>query len=253
MSRHLALPCAFVLAALPLLAGAQATVKPDGEFRYSLAAGASYASGNTSAASVNLAADGVRATGDSKWRFGAKAVWSREDGTTSAENITAGTQYDRDFTPLYFGFGSVDYLRDKFANISGRYGAHGGVGRHLVKNDTTTFDVSIGAGYVEDRYIEPADINGRTRTRYGRVEALLGEESTHKWTDTTMFRQKLTLFPALRSGGGYRGVFDSGLSVAMSPLLSLNVGLNYRYDSDPGAGFKKGDTLFTTSLAMKID
>ena len=36
-------------------------------------------------------------------------------------------------------------------------GLFGGVGRHVVKTDTLTFDLSIGAGYTEDRYFQ-ADV-----------------------------------------------------------------------------------------------
>lgn len=240
-------------AAFPLLASAQATVKPDDRFHYALGAGASYSSGNTRASSVNLGGEGIRMSASDKLRFGGKALWTRDDGTTTAENVTLGTQYDRDLTPVWFGFGSADFLRDTFANVAARYALHGGVGRHVIRSDRLTFDVSAGAGYTEDRYVDPADVNGALRTRYGRAELLLAEESNHKWTDTTTAHQKLTVYPALRSGGGYRGVFDSGLAVAMTPLLSLTVGLSYRYDSDPGIGLKKGDTLFVTGIAVKID
>jgi len=236
-----------------VLAQAQATIKPDGQFRYAFGAGASYASGNTSAASVNLSGDGVRATTDSKWQFGGKANWGRTEGVTTVENLVLGTQYDKDITPDWFGFGKADYLRDKPANVSTRASLFGGAGRHVIKTDALTFDVSAGLGYTEDRYVDAADVNGGNRTRYGRAEALLAEESTHKWTPTTSFHQKLSLYPALRSGGGYRGVFDAGLAVAMTNTLSLTAGLNYRYNSDPGAGLKKGDTLFVTGISVKLD
>jgi len=61
-------PLALSLFAAPslALAQAQATVKPDGEFRYALGLGASYQSGNTNASSVNLSADGVRKTEQDK-------------------------------------------------------------------------------------------------------------------------------------------------------------------------------------------
>ena len=251
--RTLALASLLLTAPALTIAQAQATIKPDGQFRYAFGAGASYASGNTSTASVNLNGDGVRATTDSKWQFGGKANWGRNEGTTTAENIELGTQYDQDITPDWFGFGKADYLRDKPANGSTRASLFGGAGRHVVKTDTLTFDLSAGLGYTEDRYFDAADVNGEFRSRYGRPEALLAEESTHKWTPTTSFHQKLSLYPALRSGGGYRGVFDSGLSVAMTNTLSLTAGLNYRYNSDPGAGLKKGDTLFVTGISVKLD
>ncbi|MEO8056737.1 MAG: DUF481 domain-containing protein [Burkholderiales bacterium] len=244
-----------LLLAAPTLvfAQAQATIKPDGEFRYAFGAGASHASGNTSASSVNLSGDGVRATADNKWQFGGKANWGRTDGVTTAENLALGTQYDLNITPDWFGFGKADYLRDKPANVSTRASLFGGAGLHVVKTETLTFDLSAGLGYTEDRYFNAAEVNGGLRTRYGRAEALLTEESTHNWTPTTSFHQKLSFYPALRSGGGYRGVFDSGLSVAMTTTLSLTAGLNYRYNSDPGAGLKKGDILFVTGISVKLD
>lgn len=249
--RPLALLCAAVTA--PAFAQSTATVKPDGQYRFAFGAGASYASGNTSASSLNLSGDGVRATTDSKWQFGGHALWGRTDGVTTAENLALGTQYDRDFTPEWFGFGKADYLRDKPANVSSRYSLFSGVGNHVVKSDTLTWDLSAGVGYTEDRYVVATDVADELRTSYGRAEALLAEESTHKWTPTTAFHQKLTFYPALRSGSGYRSVFDAGLSVSMTPTLSLTAGLNYRYNSDPGTGLKKGDALFVTGIAVKLD
>jgi len=242
------------LAMSPLAhAQAQATVKPDGQFRYALGAGASFASGNTDATSINVNLDMVRSTTDSKLQIGAKALRSTSNGEKNAENEAAGAQYDHDFTPEWFSLVKADLLRDRFANISGQGSLFGGVGRHLVKSDDLTFDVSTGLGYTYDKYVVPADVAGQIRSSYGRAEALFAEESTHKFTPTTTFHQKLSLYPALQSGGGYRGIFDSGLSVAMTPTLSLTAGFNYRYNSEPGDGVKPNDALFVTGIVVKID
>lgn len=246
-------PLALSLLAAPALAFAQATVKRDGEFRYALGLGASYQSGNTDASSVNLSADGVRATEQDKWQFGGKGLRSSSNGARSAENFSLGTQYDRDLTPEWFALSKVDALHDKLANLSSRTSLFGGAGRHVVKTDALTWDVSAGLGYTHDRYIEEAVVAGEPRRSYGRAELLFAEESTHKWTPTTSFHQKLSLYPALNSHNGYRGVFDAGLSVAMTARLSLTAGLTYRYDSDPGEGLERGDTLFVTGIAVKID
>jgi putative salt-induced outer membrane protein len=252
--RPLALaPLAILCMPAIVLAQAQATIKPDGQFRYALGAGASYASGNTSSSSINISGDGVRADDQSKWQFGGKGLYGKSEGVTTAENATLGTQYDQNFATEYFGFGKADALRDTLANISSQLSVFGGVGWHAIKQDTLTWDLSAGLGYTQDRYVVAAEVNDELRTSYGRAELLLAEESTHKWTPTTSFHQKLSVFPALRSGAGYRGVFDSGLSVSMTSKLSLTAGLNYRYNSDPGDGLKKGDTLFITGIALKID
>ena len=253
VDRHWPLALSLFAAPALALAQAQATVKPDGEFRYALGLGASYQSGNTDASSVNLSGDGVRKTEQDKWQFGGKALRSSSNGARSAENVSLGTQYDRDLTPEWFALGKADALHDKLANLSSRVSLFGGAGRHVVKTDTSTWDVSAGLGYTHDRYIEAAVVADATRTSYGRAELLFAEESHHKWTPTTSFHQKLSLYPALNSHSGYRGVFDAGLSVAMTARLSLTAGVNYRYDSDPGEGLERGDTLFVTGIAVKLD
>jgi len=248
-------PLALSLLAAPALAfaQAQATVKRDGEFRYAFGLGASYQSGNTDASSINLSGDGVRATEHDKWQFGGKGLRSSSNGARSAENFALGTQYDRDVTPQWFVLGKADGLHDKLANLSSRVSLFGGAGRHVVKSDELTWDVSAGLGYTHDRYIDEAVVAGETRRSYGRAELLLAEESTHKWTPTTSFHQKLSLYPALNSHSGYRGVFDAGLSVAMTERLSLTAGVTYRYDSDPGEGLERGDALVVTGIAVKLD
>jgi hypothetical protein len=97
---------AFIAASMPMLALAQVTMlrpgdagpapaalaaalKPDGQMRYALGAGASYLSATSAnAASLNLGAESVVATTDSRWRFGGKALWSRTVGETASENVT---------------------------------------------------------------------------------------------------------------------------------------------------------------------
>ena len=247
------LACALFAAPGLALAQAQATLKPDGQFRYALGAGASHSSGNADASTANISADGVQATGNSKWQIGGKALWGRADGLTTAKSLALGTQYDRDFAPQWFGFGKADFLRDELANLASRASLFGGVGRHVIKTDTLTWDLSAGLGYTQDRYIQSTEVAGEPRIRYGRAELLIAEESTHQWSPTTSFHQKLSLYPSLRGGGDYRGVFDAGLSVSMTSSLSLTAGLNYRYNSDPGAGLKRADTLFVTGIALKVD
>jgi len=39
----------------------------------------------------------------------------------------------------------------------------------------------------------------------------------------------------------------------MNKTLSLTAGLSYRYNSDPGVGFKKGDTLLVTGVTARFD
>lgn len=238
---------------VPMLSNAQVTLKPDGQWRYLLTAGANVSSGNNDARSLNLSAEGARQTVDDKWTWNARADQASNAGVSTTDRYGLRTQYDRNISPDWFGFGSAETLRDKLANIDARYSVASGVGRHIWREERGYFDVSAGLGYTYDRYITPTSVAGETRDRYGRLELVLAEESSHKLTETTSLRQKFSLYPDLRDSGKYRAVLDTGLTVAMTPLLNLSAGLSYRYDSDPGTGLKKVDAMFVTGVSLRFD
>lgn len=237
----------------PTLARAQVTLKPDGQWRYLLTAGANISSGNNKAASLNLAAEGARQTNDDKWTWNARADHTRNAGVATTERYGLGTQYNRDFSPDWFGFGSAETLRDKLANIAGRHSLASGVGRHIWREENSHFDLFAGLGYTFDRYVTPTQVAGAMRDDYGRLELLLSAESSHRLTDTTNLRQRFTLYPNLRDSGKYRAVLDAGLTVAMTQTINLSASLAYRYDSDPGTNIKKGDAMFVTGVSVRFD
>lgn len=240
--------------ALPALASAQVTMKPDGELRSLWTLASSVSGGNTEASSVTLTGEMVKQTDHSKWLSLGRVYYARDSERTTASNVALGTQYDQDlFNNDYFSVVKLDYLRDRPANIVSRFSLYGGLGRHLVRSDANTWDVFGGLGYSEDRYINPAEVAGEMRLRYGRTEGLISETSNHKLTPSTTFKQKLEYYPDLRNTGEYRAVFDTGLSVAMTSTWQLTTGVLYRYNSAPGDNLKKYDVLFLTGISMRFD
>ena len=250
------IPLALCGAALCAAAGAhaQVTLKPDGEWRSLFTAGANYSSGNNNSTLVNILGEGVRMTDHDKISLRGQLNYGKANGVRTAQRYQIGGQYNRDISRNSFWFGSADALRDRPTNIAHRWSAAGGVGRHMLRDNVdNTFDISVGLGYTQDSYVTPAFVIGQTRQEYGRTELVLSEESSHKLTETTKLRQKFTLLPNLTDRGAYRAVFDSGVSVAMTKALALTVGLNYRYDSDPGLGLKKGDLALVTGVSLRFD
>ncbi len=246
--------CGIALGAL--VAGnalAQVEVKPDDNWRAVLGAGLSYASGNSRSNTLSLTADAVKASTLDKWTLGGRYLRGKNNGSTSADQLLLTGRYDRDLNTDVFAFGQGDFLRDRMANLNARLSAGVGVGYHVIKAPQTTFDVFGGVGYTYDDYQVATVVADRTRDTYGSANLLLGEESTHKLSDTTAFRQRLVLYPNLRDTGEFRGTFDAGLAVAINKRFSLTATLGYRYSSDPGSGVKKGDTLFVTGLAYRIE
>lgn len=245
---------ASALLALPALASAQVTLKPDGQLRSLWGVSSSVSGGNTRATTVTITGEIARQTDHSKWLNYGRAFYARGESGTTAASYALGTQYDQDLIDNdYFAVTKIDYLRDRPSNIDSRVSAYGGLGRHLVRNDRNTWDVFVGLGYAEDRYAAPANVAGQMRMRYGRTEAVISQSSNHKLTPSTTLRQKLELYPNLRERGEYRAVADLGLSVAMTESWQLTTGLLYRYSSDPGVLLKKYDVLFLTGVSLRFD
>jgi len=245
--------CAFVLSAAAGAASAQATVKPDGQWRAALGVGASHASGNTQEAGFTLNADAVRATGEDKISLYGNAQYARSEGVTTGERARLGGRYDDDFDAHWFGFVGLDLERNRFANVKLRGLASAGIGRHLLKSEDHGFDVFTGLGLSEDRYVEPTLIDGAVRASYRHASLLLGEESTHRLSENTSFKQRLALLPDLRNRGEYRANWDAGLAVAMSKTMNLNLGFALSHNSEPGPGRKSTDTLLTTGISVKFE
>ncbi len=235
------------------LAHAQATLKPDGQFRAALGLGASMSSGSTEARNLSLTADAVRATDQDKTSLYGNAQYARSDGVTTAEQVRLGGRQDHNLSSAYFAFGGLDLERNKFSNLKMRGQLSGGLGWHAIKSPTTTFDLFGGLSYTSDKYFNATLIDGQMRNSYDYVGLLLGEESTHKLSETTSAKQRLILVPNLRNRGEFRANWDAGLAVAMSKAMNLNVGFSVAHNSDPGPGRKATDTLLTTGVSIKFE
>lgn len=235
------------------LAHAQATLKPDGQFRAALGLGFSASSGNSEASNFSLTYDAVRATANDKTSLYGSAQYARTDGETTADQAHLGGRQDHNLSPVTFAFGGLDFERNRFANLKLRSQLSGGLGWHVIKGEATTFDVFGGLSYSADKYLDPMFVGGEDRSSYSYLGLMLGEESTHKLSDNTSAKQRLTMVPNLDDTGEYRANWDLGLAVAMSKLMSLNVGFSVAYNSDPGAGRKSTDTLFTTGISVKFE
>ncbi len=241
------------LAAAPQQAAAQLTVKEDGKWRYAAGLGASWASGNSSSKSVNITADAVKATPEDKWTLYGRLLYAKDREETTSDQLSAGARYDWNISPTWFHFGMLDWLRDRPANLEYRVSINSGLGYHVFKRDDGFWDLFAGIGYAQDDLVQRTEVSDAERSRYGRAELLLGQESEHRISDSATLKQRLSFLPSLEDSDSYRGVFDTTLSVAINRRFDLTASLNYRYNSQPGTGLDKVDVLFVTGLTVKME
>jgi putative salt-induced outer membrane protein YdiY len=221
--------------------------KPDGEWRGSFGAGLSAATGNTDSTSFNINGDAVRATPIDEWDFGTTALYGTKtsDGESSetANLARAFGKYDRNINDQIFGFGSLDFEHDKLQELDLRSVFALGLGYHLIKTDSTIFDVSSGVTYNHETY---------TDLVRSSEEIVVAEETSHKLSDTTSIKQRFAIYPNLTESGQYRAQFDASLVTSLSEHLSLQMSVSDRYQSNPLPDIKKNDLLFLTSVNFKF-
>ena len=234
-----------VLLAASSIASAQD--KPDGQFHGTGSLGAAFSSGAVNTTTISAGFDTARKTADDKLSFYGLAA----RGSTKVLGLTAvtsdlyrlGGRYDKDLSKQVFGFISGELEKNGVTNLDLRAAGYLGAGYHVIATPVTTFDVFAGVGYNHFKY--------KGAGSDGAVELMFGEESAHKLSDTTTFKQRLAIFPSTDTDFGYRAQFDAGLGAAMSSALSLNVGLTARYANKVFVA-KKTETLLTVGVGYKF-
>jgi putative salt-induced outer membrane protein len=235
--------------------------KEDGQWRGSLSASLAVASGNTKSTNFNVGADGVRATKEDRISVFVTSLYGTRDvagKTEKTANLTrGGMRYDWNITDRLFTFGLIEAEQDKVQRLDSRVVLGGGMGYKVIKEKDTTFDLFAGITNKNDRNtitVTPAPPAAAFDRRVSTTatELLLGEESNHKLSDSTSFKQKLTVFPSLKNSGEFRSQFDAGLVTGLASGISLQVTLSNRYNSDVAIGIKKSDTLLLTGINIAL-
>jgi Protein of unknown function, DUF481 len=128
------------------------------------------------------------------------------------------------------------------------------LGFHAIKNDRTTFDFLGGINYTRESYgvviLDATTTPPTTAPSFTRsfAAATLGEELMHKWGKSTIVTQKLYFFPDFNDLGQYRATFNLGTVTKLNKWLGWQNAFGDIYVTNPPAGKKTDDVLFTTGL-----
>ncbi|WP_418318607.1 DUF481 domain-containing protein [Piscinibacter sakaiensis] len=246
-ARRVLRPALITIAALSTAAAVQAQDKLDGQWHGGVSIGGSAASGNTKSTALTVNADATRATDIDKVTLRGLANYGSSETrngvkTTTARLFRLDGRYDYNLTQRVFVFGGGEVETNEPGGIDSRYNINGGAGYRIIRNDTTSFDVFGGIGYTSTDFV-----TGRTRSG---AELLIGEESSHRISESTSFRQRLVYYPGT-SEIGNRANFDAGLSTSIAGAWTLNTGVAVRYASKVDPGLKNTDTLLTVGFGYK--
>ena len=208
--------------------------------------GLGLARGNSDTTNIALGFNADRKTTKDEWNLTAASIYS----TTTADNITTPSannffgalRYSRNFSKRWFGFGLFAGGYDHLQLLDERLSPSGGLGYHAIASKNTTLDLLGGIGYTNENY--------STGLTNNFINATIGEEFAHNFTEKTSITENLYFFPYLNDAGNYRGTFNFGVASKFYRALTWNLNFGDIYNSVPVPGKRDNDLILTTGLGV---
>ena len=213
----------------------------------SIAAGLNGSTGNTERFNLRAELEGTRTTEYTDTRSLLLYSYGEDDGDESENRFFGSTRTDwLEYEPWRpFVQGSFDI--DQFQDWDTRLTAYAGVGYEFIKTDTSEFLGRVGLGTNIELGAESGDVYS--------IEALLGVDYTEQISERQKLRLSAALLPRVDGPlGPYRvnarGTWE--LLVDPETNLSLRLGVEDRYQSSPGEGFKRNDLDYFAVLTWSF-
>jgi putative salt-induced outer membrane protein YdiY len=216
---------------LPVLQAAE----DKGNWKSSLNLGATYATGNTTLRTANLAADATRKSGRHETIL--KAAWNyaeQKDNTTLKWGLdqrrTSGGakhKYYLSGAERTYAFVAVDAENNLNQAIDLRLTATLGVGRQLIKEEDLKFSVELGAG----SFVEQSRTVGVKDAEFitGRAGTDLAWDMSEDW----QLLHALKFFFSLEDGDEMYGESDARLRASMSEGMFAQAQWILQWDNTP--------------------
>lgn len=201
-------------------------------------------SGNSTTFALNVAVNAARVTNTDKTTVYFNAV--KSDATTNGKNsetaeaVLAGIGYNRNLAPRIFVNVFNDWAYDKFQNLNLRFVIGGGLGYHLIKTDASHLDLLAGFDYSRSDYSNALTTNF--------AEFFVGDDYSLKLGKASTLNQDFRYFSNVQDTGNYRINLDAGLATKISKSFTWNASLADRYLSNPPAGRKTNDFIYSTGI-----
>lgn len=212
----------------------------------SVSVGLNGSDGNTERLSFRAGLDGLRKTPKLKTRLNSSYTYAQDNGEATENKARIDLRNDwllPESRWRYFALGSFEY--DDFQEWDFRVSAFLGIGYEFIKTERTLLLGRVGAGVSRE-------IGGSRNELI--PEALIGGDFEHQLTERQKLSATVDFFPELTRFGPYRFVARAAWEILIDPevKMSLKIGIEDRYDSTPGEGFKRNDLDYFALLAWSF-
>lgn len=165
----------------------------------------------------------------------------------TAQAVRGGWKYDRKTGSRLEVNVFNDWEYDKFQDLDLRFVIGGGLGYRAWKSSRGALALQAGVDYDRDKFSPPSPTAAFSRTS---SEAYWGDDFSYKLNGTTSIVQDFRMFNNLSDTGAYRANFDLSGNTKLRKWLVWNLSFSDRYLSDPVAGRKPNDILYTTGVGV---
>ncbi|MFO0935188.1 MAG: DUF481 domain-containing protein [Gemmataceae bacterium] len=197
-------------------------------------------SGNTNVTNFRQGIHAQRKTSDNFFMTDLLYNFSKQEGVTTQNQALFNARDEVLFANSPWSiFGATNIEWDEFKAYDLLVGVYGGLGYTAVDDGQTLFKLRAGAGAVkrfggpDDRWIP---------------EALFGFDFNRKFTDTQSFISSLDYYPRLDQWGQYRVRARAAYEIIVDKKMgmAIRLGVQTRYDSDPGPAKRLDVNYFAT-------
>ncbi len=207
--------------------------------------------GNAVTSTFNVAANAARVTTHDNMAVYFNTVKSSAtvNGASSetAQAVRGGWKYNRKVGSRLDIDSFNDYEYDRFQNLDLRFVLGGGLGYRAWKAKRGALALQAGVDYDRDKFSATS-----TTTAFSRSssEGYWGDDFNYKVSGATSIVQTFRMFSNLSDTGAYRANFDLSANTKIRKWLVWNLSAGDRYLSDPVAGRKRNDVLYTTGIGL---
>ena len=217
--------------------------KEKGEWKRSLEAGLSTASGNSDMLRYDGSASAAKETEENYFFLEAGGRYGESDNETEAANATGEAKAQHRLSERNYAALAVHARHDQIADLSYRVRGSLSLGRHFIWSDRVVLSAELGPGYVSEKKGDEKE--GFVAGRVGQYLEILLTDSLQIWESADFVQN-------LEDGAVYFVTAEVGLETVLAGNLNLRLSLEDTYDSQPAEDKVSNDLTTKTTLVWRF-
>ena len=200
-------------------------------------------SGNTAVTTLTLNEKLVLNSGPWKLTQQFGVVYGKLKDSVNTSIWRTGLRGDRLFSDLAGVYLLVNFDKNRFAGVAGRWEQGAGALVKAIREDTDKLEFELGLSAIQQQAVSA--VPDRTFAS-GRAAAIY----KHFFAEKAYFTQTAEYLPNLQNGPDWRLNSESALVAPLSSSIGIKMAFSVRYQNLPDPGFLPADRLFSTGIQV---